>query len=187
MSEHRAARAARTFRLRRVIGDPLAAAVVAAAIGALALVLRQPLLFPSLGPTALLQIEYPEHGSARFYNTIVGHLAGAAAALLCVIIVGANRLPPATEQVSLGRVVAASVALGLTIGATRLLRASHPPAASTTLLVALGGFPATVSSAATIIAGVVLVAAIGGGIRSLRERYGPLAPQPGDADRSSRR
>lgn len=169
--------------MRRVVGDPIAAGVVTAAIGLLAMALGQPLLFPSLGPTAVVQIEYPEHVTARFYNTVVGHLAGAAAAFACVIVAGADRLPPATVEVTLPRVVAASLALGLTIAATRLLRASHPPAASTTLLVALGGFPVTIGAAAAILVGVVLVGVIGGGIRVLRARYSPLAPGSSAATR----
>lgn len=183
----RGALAGRRARLRRVLGDPIAAGVVTAAIGLLALALGQPLLFPSLGPTAVVQIEYPEHITARFYNTVIGHVAGAAAAFACVILAGADRLPPATVEVTLPRVVAASVALALTIAATRLLRASHPPAASTTLLVALGGFPVTVGSAAAILAGVLLVGVIGGGIRALRARYSPLAPDSGGEASDGRR
>jgi hypothetical protein len=42
-----------------------------------------------------------------------------------------------------------------------LLHASHPPAAATTLLVALGGFKPTVHDALIVIIGVLIVATIG--------------------------
>ncbi len=38
-------------------------------IGALALVVNEPLLLPSLGPTALVQLETPHQPSARPWNT----------------------------------------------------------------------------------------------------------------------
>lgn len=160
--------------------DPLAALAVTAAIGTLGLVFGQPWLFASLGPTVLVQIEYPEHVSARPYNTLVGHGVAAAVAYALVLVTGAAADPPATDRLTVARVVAASIALGLTIAATRALRASHPPAASTTLLVALGLFSVTIDAALTIAAGVVLVVLLGGGLRELRQRTSPLR-DPSDA------
>ncbi len=163
-----------------MLGDPLAALTVTAAIGLLGLAVTEPWLFPSLGPTVLVQIEYPEHRTARPYNTLVGHAAATVVAFAGVLLLGAQRLPPAADGLSLGRVGAASLGLGLTIAATRLLRASHPPAASTALLIALGGLPATLQTAITILAGVLLVVLVGGGIRELRQRASPLAGHDGD-------
>ncbi len=162
--------------VRRAVGDALAASIVMVIVGAFSLASGRPILFASLGPTALLQIEYPEHRAARFYNTVVGHLAAATAAFLAVIVSGAQSSPVATRQLSPERVLAATVALGLTIVLTRLLRASHPPAASTALLIALGGFDVTLHDAATIAIGVVLVAIVGGGVRRLRGAASAASP-----------
>ena len=49
-----------------------------------------------------------------------------------------------------------------------LLKASHPPAAATMLLVALGGFKPTWHTAATIVVGVLILATLGEGVRYLR-------------------
>lgn len=160
----------RVTRADALVGDPLAAAAVTAAVGLVAVVAGQPWLFPSLGPTALVQIEYPEHLTARFYNTVVGHLVAAVAAYASVLATGAEGLPPATTHVTPERVVAAAVALTLTVAGTRVLHASHPPAASTALLIALGGFAVSLHDAGAILAGVLLVATIGGSVRSLRAR-----------------
>lgn len=57
--------------------------VVLAAAGAVGLALRQPWLFPSLGPTVMLFFESPAQKASRPLNTLVGHgvglLAGIAA------------------------------------------------------------------------------------------------------------
>jgi CBS-domain-containing membrane protein len=68
------------------------------------------------------------------------------------------------------RVLASAVALGLAIAGELLLRASHPPAAATVLLITLGGFSVSVHSAVTIMVGVVLLALLGEPLRRLRAR-----------------
>jgi CBS-domain-containing membrane protein len=49
-----------------------------------------------------------------------------------------------------------------------VLKASHPPAAAITLLVALGGFKPTWQDAATIMIGVLIVAIAGAMLRHFR-------------------
>lgn len=44
-----------------------------------------------------------------------------------------------------------------------ILKASHPPAAATMLLVALGGFPPARRSVGTIVAGVLILTVLGEG------------------------
>lgn len=48
---------------------------------------------------------------------------------------------PLSSDVGLHRVIAAGVALGLTTGTLILIKAEHPPAGATTLIVALGILP----------------------------------------------
>ena len=78
------------------------------------------------------------------------------------------------------RVVAAAIAIALTILLSALARANHPPAAATTLLVALGA-AATAEKALNLFAGVVLIAIAGELLRRVRlERRTPserMAPR----------
>lgn len=153
-----------------LVWAPLAVGSLLLAVGLIALGAGQPWLFPSLGPSAFLQAETPGQKSARFYNTVVGHLVGLAAGMLAVWILGASDAPGvlASDHLTPIRVGSATLSAVLTMLGLSLLRASHPPAAATMLLVALGGFPPSWTSAGTIIAGVLILALLGEGVRYLR-------------------
>ena len=157
---------------------PLSAAALILVVGLIGLAAHQPLLFPSLGPTAFLQTETPDQPSARPYAVVVGHLVGLFAGFLAVWLVGATAAPSvlATHELSAPRVWASALAIGLTLLGGIVLRASHPPAAATTLLAALGGFPPTLRSPLTVMVGVLIVAALGELLRRAR-----LRQQPGDS------
>ena len=129
----------------------------------------QPWLFPSLGPTAYLQVETPELKSARFYNTIVGHYVGIGAGLVGIAIFGLWSTPSVLVSHHLlpAWVGAAAIAIFLTIIINMFLRSSHPPAAATTLLVSLGAFR-TPSQISALIAGVLIVAIVGEIFRKIR-------------------
>ncbi len=133
-----------------------------------------PWLFPSLGPTAYLQAESPAHPAARFYNTVVGHGIGLVAGYLAVFALGAYSDPVVlvSPELTWGRAVAAALALALTLLGALLLKASHPPAGATTLLVALGAFK--IEDILTVVAGVLIVAVAGELARRLR--LGQLRP-----------
>lgn len=149
---------------------PLSAGALMLVIGLVGLIAHQSLLFPSLGPTAFLQTETPDQPSARPYNVIVGHLVGLLSGFLAVWICQAVGAPSvlATHELTSSRVWASVVAIVLTLLFGLLLRASHPPAAATTLLASLGGFPPTVRSTVIVMAGVLLVALLGELLRHLR-------------------
>jgi CBS-domain-containing membrane protein len=155
-----------------IVWGPLSVTFLLAVPGALGYFLGQPWLFPSLGSTAFLQAESPHLPSARFYNAVAGHLLGVGAAFLAVTALGAANEPSVLSShiLSAPRLAASLLAVMLTLLATTLLRASHPPAAATTLLIALGGMQATGKEAATICAGVFIVAATGAVFRQLRLR-----------------
>ncbi|HEY0456558.1 MAG TPA: HPP family protein, partial [Verrucomicrobiae bacterium] len=75
------------------------------------------------------------------------------------------------------RLGAAAVAIIVTLFMGNMLKASHPPAAATTLLVALGSL-ATMADAINVFIGAVLMAAIGKLIRTLRTKAAtPLSQQ----------
>ncbi len=155
-----------------ILWDPLAAAVLLIVIGLLGVLTNEPLLFPSLGPTAFLQAEDPEMRMARFYNTVVGHLIGLGSGVLSVLLLHANQSPSAMSAGKLVpvRIFASALAIALTIVLGLLLHASHPPAAATTLLVALGGFRFAAQTMLVVVAGVFLIGVLGEGLRRLRLR-----------------
>jgi len=153
-----------------LLWSPIAASLVLLAPGLLALVTGRLLLFPSLAPSAVLQAHRPDDPSSRPYHVIVSHLVGMAAAMLLVWLLGLSQTPSVFElhRVGLARVAAAVLAIALATLVELVLRASHAPAASTTLLVALGSFPPTWSSAGLIAAGVLTTVAAGEVARRLR-------------------
>jgi hypothetical protein len=142
------------------------------AVGALGVIAGQPWLFPSLGPTAFLQAEYPELPASRWGRTVGGHLVGLGMGALGVWAFGVVGAPPALGPGSLvpGRIEAAAFAVAATIAVSLLLRVSHPPAASTTLLVALGSLRITVHDIGAVVIGLLVVASLGELFRRLRLR-----------------
>lgn len=139
------------------------------AVGVIGLSTGQPWLFPSLGPTAYLQVENPGLPSARIYNTIVGHYVGIVAGLIGIAIFGMWTTPSVlmSHQLLPGWVGAATISVALTIIINMFLRSSHPPAAATTLLVSLGAFK-TPPQILSIIIGVLILAILGEILRRIR-------------------
>lgn len=104
-----------------------------------ALVTGAPFIFPSLGPTAFLHFYTPTAPAASPRNTMIGHAVGAGAGYLALVAFGLTHAGPAlVEGVAWDRVGAAALSLGLTSGLMVWLRAPHPPAGATTLIVSLG-------------------------------------------------
>jgi uncharacterized membrane protein len=148
---------------------PIASGSLILAAGLLGLAFRRPWLFASLGPTAFQTTEYPELKSSRIYNVFVGHLVAIGMGFAALAIMGAWNTPAVSSSHYLApiRVWTAVIAISLTLAATMAARASHPPAASTTLLIALGPFH-TAEDAVTIIVGIVIVGVLGETLRLLR-------------------
>ncbi|UJR84346.1 Hypothetical protein I5071_64250 [Sandaracinus amylolyticus] len=113
-----------------------------AAIASLAVVARatgSPFLFPSLGASAFLHFTTPLAPSASPRNTLVGHAIGIACGFGALWIVGLHDAPSAIAAgVSDARVIAVAASLAATGALMVLLRASHPPAGATALIVSLG-------------------------------------------------
>jgi CBS-domain-containing membrane protein len=107
--------------------------------GTWAYIVKQPLVFPSLGATAFLIFETPmaEVGSPR--NTIIGHTVGILAGVLSLAIFGLLHAKSVyVSGITVDRVFAIALAVALTGGVLRVLRAAHPPAGATTIIVASG-------------------------------------------------
>lgn len=127
----------------------------------------EPLIFPSLGPTAFLLFYTPRAPVASPKNTLVGHLIGAAAGYLALVLFGLTERGPAlVEGVTLARTGAAALSLGLTAGVMAWVKAPHPPAGATTLIVSLGILTEP-SQLAVLMLGVVLLVLQGFAINRL--------------------
>jgi CBS-domain-containing membrane protein len=99
----------------------------------------QPFVFPSLGPTAFLLFYTPRLATASPRNTIAGHLIGVVAGYLALVVFGLTAAGPAlAEGITVPRVLAAALSLGLTAGFMVWLHVPHPPAGATTLIISLG-------------------------------------------------
>ena len=123
-----------------------------------ALVTSQPLIFPSLGPTAFLLFYTPRAPAASPRNTIVGHLIGVLAGYGSLVAFGLLDAGPAlAEGVTAARVGAAALSLGATAGLMAWLRFPHPPAGATTLIVSLGILVEPLQLAALMVAVVAIV------------------------------
>lgn len=100
---------------------------------------QEPLVFPSLGPTAFLIFDQPRVGAASPRNALIGHALGILGGVVALYVTGTRNAPPVlSATLPAHRVAAIAVALGLTSGAMAVLRMPHPPAAATTLIVSLG-------------------------------------------------
>jgi len=108
-------------------------------VAIVAVVTRAPLVFPSLGPTAFLCFYKPLAVSSSPRNTILGHSIGVGAGYLSLVVTGLTQAGPATATgMTWPRVIAAGLAMFLTAAVMVLANAPHPPAAATTLIIALG-------------------------------------------------
>jgi CBS domain-containing membrane protein len=130
-----------------------------AIMSAAAVLTGQPLIFPSLGPTAFLLFYTPRAPTASPRNTIIGHFIGVVAGYVSLLVFGLTERGPAfAEGVTWGRVGAAALSLALTSGFMAWLLAPHPPAGATTLIVSLGIMPRPSQLAFLMLAVILLVA-----------------------------
>ena len=127
--------------------------------GLCAWVFKEPLLFPSLGATAFLFFETPlaEVGTPR--NAIIGHGVAILAGLFSLAVFGLLGAASVYQQgVTPARIGAVALSVALTGGVLRLLRAAHPPAGATTIIVS-SGLLAKPGQIASIVVGVIIIPA----------------------------
>jgi CBS domain-containing membrane protein len=135
---------------------------------------KEPLLFPSLGATAFLFFETPlaEVGTPR--NAIIGHGVAILAALASLGLFGLLNAPSVYVQgVTPARIGAVALSVALTGGVLRLLRAAHPPAGATTIIVS-SGLLAKPHQVVAVAVGVVIITA---GSWALNRMLGIPAPR----------
>ena len=110
-----------------------------ALLSLVALVTGSPFVFPSLGPTAFLFFFDPRAPSASPHHAVVGHAIGIACGYGSLVIFGLQHAGPALAVgVDGRRVLAAALSLAATGALMILLKAAHPPAGATTLIISLG-------------------------------------------------
>lgn len=142
----------------RAFYSALNAGLSLAVMAALAHFSHAPFLFPSLGPTAFLLFYTPTARTASPRNTVYGHLVGVLAGYLALTLTGLRDASPDLDQISWARLWACAIALGLTCGLMPLFGVAHPPAAATTLIVALGLLRTPLQLTVVMVAVALLVA-----------------------------
>jgi CBS-domain-containing membrane protein len=108
-------------------------------LAGVAMISRTPFVFPSLGPTAFLFFFTPRAPAATPRHAIYGNAIGIACGYAALWLFGLQHAPPAMATgVTAARVGAAALSLASTGALMILLKAAHPPAGATTLIISLG-------------------------------------------------
>lgn len=107
-------------------------------VSGVALATGEPFVFPSLGPTAFLLFYAARQPVASPRNTLIGHVVGTVSGYVALLVTGLQSAPANLTDVTWPRAGAAIISLSLTAGLMVLLRAPHPPAGATTLIISLG-------------------------------------------------
>lgn len=146
--------------------------LILSAMGALSLIIRQPLLFPTLGPILFVQLQTPEQPSAHPWNVLVGNAVAILAAVIALPLVGATHTPPpiVSGVLTWQRELAAALAVALTFLGQAPLRATHAPAATTALLITLGAINPEWRAVGILCAGICLITVFGEGAKRLMKR-----------------
>lgn len=157
-----------------VVWVPVVSAALIALAGAIGVWLKQPWLFAGLAPTILMVAANPGHETTNFRAIVVGHLAAIACAYLALLLLNASAAPSmlATRVVPLDRVWASAAAIAMLALVQPQLKAFHPPAAATALLVTLGAYRMTGKTPMALMGGVVVIALAAELLKRLRPRGG---------------
>ena len=152
-------------RLGQRVGEALysfvASGLALGVSGFLAWLFKQPLIFPSLGPTAYLFFESPMSRRSSPRDTIIGHFVAVLAGVVSLAAFGLLGEPSILQAGPTPAHVASGVlSVALTGGTILLLKSSHPPAGATTLIVSLGLLQ-TPPEITTLLIGVVVLTVAG--------------------------
>ena len=161
-------RLASASRALDAIWAPGVAAMLVVVTGSLGYWLKQPWLFAGVGPTALLLASNPGHETTRFRAVLLGHLAAIACGYLAILIMGAGDAPALLSKPPLARVWASAFGLGMLAFVQPQLKAWHPPAAATLLLVTMGAYRMTGKTPMALMCGVLVVAIVAEGLARVR-------------------
>jgi hypothetical protein len=148
--------------MKRLVAIILSGAILMI-IGAISVWAQQPCLVPSLASATIVQTLTPQEPSARAWNTAVGQLAGLIGGFAGIFLTAANLTPSFMDHhdLTFARVGAAGVAVIITAGIQVLLKAISPAGAATALVLAVGAESASLTGAARLIVGIILVTLLG--------------------------
>jgi CBS-domain-containing membrane protein len=174
-------------RARQSVHALAGSALAVTVAGTVALATHQPWLFPSLGPAVMLHVEKPGSPESSPRNTLVGHGVALLAGFGFLVACGLADHPSVLEEgVGGPRIVAAAGSLAVTAVVLVLVKASHPPAGATTLIVSLG-LLRTPTQLLVAAGAVVLVTAVDWLYGRLSGRPMPLWAAPGTPAEGARR
>jgi hypothetical protein len=130
----------RRTRLRTGARLLVLSAVALAAVGAVGRGLGWVLLTTTLGPTAYILLAHPRTEAAQVRSSVLGHTAAAACGLACLAAFGLWEHPSTAADRSddWRQIFAQALSVGLTLFLLVVLKAHHPPAAATALLITSG-------------------------------------------------
>jgi CBS-domain-containing membrane protein len=159
-----------TSAMSDAIWVPLVSSILILAVGSLSLATRQPWLFAALGPTVVLLAANPGHPTTRFHAIVIGHLVALCSAWIAVLLMGAGDSSTllAGSGIAVARVWASAFAVGIMAAVQPSLKAYHPPAAATVLLVTLGVHRLSWTSFLAMLGGVLVVAILGEWFQRIR-------------------
>jgi CBS-domain-containing membrane protein len=140
--------------------------------GVMTLATKHPWLFAALGPTAIVIAASPGHPTTRFHNIVIGHLTALMCGWVAVLLLGAGDAPSlaGSNAVAVSRVWAGAFAVAMTALIQPSVRAYHPPAAATALLITMGVYRASWTTMFSMMAGVLAVAIVGEWLQRIRLR-----------------
>ncbi|MGQ5265263.1 HPP family protein [Micromonospora sp. ZYX-F-536] len=155
--------------------------------GVVALATHQPWLFPSLGPAVMLHVEKPGSPESSPRNTFIGHGVALLAGYGFLVACGLADNPSVLQEGVNGlRIIAAAGSVAMTALVLVLLKASHPPAGATTLIVSLG-LLRTPTQLLIVAGAVVLVTVVDWLYGRVSGRPMPLWAAPGQSSEEARR
>lgn len=129
-------------------------------LAGIAVVTREPFVFPSLGPTAFMLFFAATSPGASPRNVISGHLIGVLCGYAALVLFGLTAVTPDLEDLDWRQVGSVTLALCATSAIMIWFAVPHAPACATTLIVALG-LMRTPGELAILMLAVVLVTALG--------------------------
>lgn len=115
-------------------------AVALVAVGAVGQGIEWMLLTTTLGPTAYILLAHPHTEAAQVRSSVIGHTGAAACGLACLAAFGLwdQQSTAARESDTWRQIGAQALAVGVTLFLLVVLKAHHPPAAATALLITSG-------------------------------------------------
>ena len=151
---------------------PAVSATLIVLAGLMGVSLKQPWLFAGLAPTILMVAANPGHETSSFRAIVVGHLAAIACGYLALLLLNATAAPTmiATRVVPMDRVWASAASIAMLVIVQPQLKAFHPPAAATALLVTLGAYRMTGNTPLALMGSVALIAVLAEGLKRVRPR-----------------